>query len=151
MVVGWNMSGIVESALKLLEGFKGARSIKQKNRAVVELAVISSACDLIAASYKDAQIKAEVYEPFPEYELKIEYQAPKPQSHIDAAKLAKKLLKDGRLEELLSVISISAKSLAALTDGEALIEKFKVMDDDTKAGINVKKMTKTELKEFVAK
>ena len=137
---------IIETVLKALEGFNGARSIKQKTRAYVELAVIADAASRIAEQYKAPLMEAEVYECFPEYERKAEYVPAKGQSHIDAAKLAKALLKAGREKELLSVISISAKALKELADGEALAEKYRVIDEDTEAGLKVSKMTKAEIK-----
>jgi hypothetical protein len=142
-----NEENLVSKILSLLEGFKKARSINQKERASVELAVISGAADLIANQYKQALMDAEVYALFPEYELKVEYTPPKSQSHIDAIKLAKKLIKDGRIADLLKIISISDKDLKTLEDGEVLSAKYRVADPDPKAGLKIGKMTKVELKE----
>ncbi len=137
---------LVSKILSLLEGFSKARSLKQKELASVELYVIAGAADRIAAQYKQALIDAEVYEVFPQYELKIEYTAPKSQSHIDAVKLAKKLIKEGRIADLLKIITIADKDLKTLADGEILSAKYRVADDDTKAGLKIGKMTKVELK-----
>jgi len=136
----------INDMLKAIEVFSGARSIKQKNRAVVEMIVLQNALDRIIEQYKPALIKAEVYECFPEYGLKIEYAAPKSSSSIDAVKCAKKLIKDDRINDLLSVINITEKAISSLVDGEALAEKFRAVGDNTKAGVKVGKMTKEELK-----
>jgi len=140
------MNKIIETVLKALEGFNGARSIKQKSRAFVELSVICDNANRIAEQYKVALMDAKVYECFPEYEQKIEYTPPKGQSHIDAVKLAKAMIKAGREKELFSIISVSEKALKTLADGEVLAGKYRVADEDTKAGLKVSKMTKAELK-----
>lgn len=144
-----NEEGLVPKVLSLLEGFGKARSLKQKELASVELKVIAGAADRIADQYKQALMDAEVYEVFPQYELKIEYTAPKSQSHIDAVKLAKKLIKEDRIADLLKIITITDKDLKTLEDGEVLSAKFRVADPDTKAGLKIGKMTKVELKECV--
>lgn len=135
----------VAQILTLLESFSKMRSINQKMRAFVELDVIADAISRIQATYKPALIEKKVYECFPEYESKIEYLAPKSQSHINP-KLLKYLLSKNRIDDLLSIVSISKSELAKLEDGEALIKKYLVADEDTKANVRVAKMTKEELK-----
>lgn len=144
------MATIVETILRTLEEFNGQRSVKQKARATAELKIIADAADRIAEQYKPALIKAQVYELFPEYGLKVEYAAPKSSSYIDAAKLAKQLIRDGRTDDLLKIISITEKSLDDLEDGEALAEKYRKTGEETKENVKVGKMTKAELKESVS-
>lgn len=145
-VVEKKYEGIIGKVLESLSSFGKATTIKQRSREYIELEVISGFISRIQGSYKDKLIEKQVYECYPEFEMKLEYQAPKTQSHIDSVKLANYLIKQNRLKDLLAIINISEKQLTTLADGEALAKKYRVADEDTKAGLKAGKMTKAELK-----
>ena len=98
--------GIVGKALEILTAFGQATTIKQKSREYIELEVISGFISRIQGSYKEKLIEKQVYECYPEYEMKLEYQAPKTQSHIDTVKLANYLIKQNRVKDLLAIIGV---------------------------------------------
>lgn len=86
---------------------------------------------------------------YPGNKEKIQFQEGRDNIIIDGKEFGQFMIGENRLIDLLSVISITKKSLIdTLPDGEYLSVKFKKVIGSTVPSIGIKPMTKDELKKF---
>jgi len=105
--------------------------------------------DSISAIYSDIEkilIQNKVNAQFPDMMRKVAYTEPRDISAIDKNLLAEHLFASGRTKDFVDSSSITETKLKMLRDGQELIEKFKKVVGSTKPGVQVRDMTKEEVK-----
>jgi len=99
---------------------------------------------------KDILLKEETTVYLPEERRKVAFQQEVDVTEIDVPKLFALLNSVERIDDFLSVCSVSQTALEKIQDGAELVERFRINTGKTRAAsISVKDMTKTELKEWV--
>lgn len=84
---------------------------------------------------------------FPDHQEKVSLREGAKITEIESEEITKKLLKEGRKEDIIKCATYSQKSLNTLEDGQALIDEFKKEIGVKSNSLIVSKMTKQELKE----
>ena len=82
-----------------------------------------------------------------ELEKKLTFIDEKDKTEIDSEKLFAQLWDEQRMDDILDGFSITQKVLLAFSDGDKLVEKYRLVKGKTKASFKVTKMSKTELLE----
>ena len=128
---------------KLIEGKESIREIAESYK---ELSLLKDFIETKMALLKPTLVEAQVKEFFDEEEMKVQYQEGRDKSFLDSNVVCKMLT----LDEIIQTATFTQTSLEKIGKSE-VISRAIVIEGKTAPSIKVVKMTKTELKERIAK